>query len=93
MSIFLAALGSLLHCALSTAGKHSQLFCACSHRVCMCKCSWLLQVGLFSATPEQKIYPNPAAAAAVPDAYALFEFLGKMLGKAMYEVGLLACAL
>ena len=50
-----------------------------------------LQVGLFSATPEQKIYPNPAAAAAVPDAYALFEFLGKMLGKAMYEVGEPGC--
>lgn len=45
-----------------------------------------LQVGLFNSTPEQKLYPNPAAAAAVPDAYALYEFLGKMLGKAMYEV-------
>ena len=45
------------------------------------------QVGLFASTPEQKVYPNPAAASVVPDAYALFEFLGKMLGKALYEVG------
>ena len=47
----------------------------------------LAQAGLFAATPEQKIYPSPAAALVVQDAYALFEFLGKMLGKAMYEVG------
>jgi len=44
------------------------------------------EVGLFRTTAEQKLYPNPAAGSAVPNALALFEFLGKMLGKAMYEV-------
>lgn len=47
------------------------------------------EIGLFRTTPEQKLYPNPAASSAVPNALALFEFLGKMLGKAMYEVGIL----
>ncbi len=46
------------------------------------------EVGLFRTTPEQKLYPNPAASSAVPNAPVLFEFLGKMLGKAMYEVSL-----
>ena len=46
------------------------------------------EVGLFRTTPEQKLYPNPAASSAVPNAPALFEFLGKMLGKAMYEVSI-----
>jgi ubiquitin-protein ligase E3 C len=45
------------------------------------------QIGLFNTTPDQKLYPNSAAAAIVPDAYSMFEFLGKMLGKALYEVG------
>ena len=45
------------------------------------------RIGLFNSTPDQKLYPNPAATVVVPDAQALFEFLGKMLGKAMYEVG------
>lgn len=44
------------------------------------------RIGLFNTTPEQKLYPNPAAAVAVADAFALFQFLGKMLGKALYEV-------
>ena len=43
-------------------------------------------VGLFRTTAEHKLYPNPAAAAVVPNAQQLFEFMGKMLGKAMYEV-------
>ena len=46
------------------------------------------EIGLFRTTPEQKLYPSPAASSAVPNALALFEFLGKMLGKAMYEVGI-----
>ena len=46
------------------------------------------EVGLFRTTPEQKLYPNPAAGSAVPNALVLFEFLGKMLGKAMYEVSI-----
>ena len=44
------------------------------------------EVGLFRTTAEQKLYPSPAAALVVANALALFEFLGKMLGKAMYEV-------
>ena len=44
------------------------------------------EVGLFRTTAEQKLFPSPAAALVVANALALFEFLGKMLGKAMYEV-------
>ncbi|KAK9914927.1 hypothetical protein WJX75_002372 [Coccomyxa subellipsoidea] len=43
------------------------------------------RVGLFKATPDQKLYPNPAAATVEPNAFALFEFMGKMVGKALYE--------
>ena len=46
------------------------------------------EVGLFRTTPEQKLYPNPAASSAVPNTPELFGFLGKMLGKAMYEVSI-----
>ena len=42
-------------------------------------------VGLFRATSDNKLYPSPAAAALVPGAPALLEFLGRMLGKALYE--------
>ncbi len=44
------------------------------------------RIGLFKATPDQKLYPNPAAATIEPNAFALFEFMGKMVGKALYEV-------
>ena len=44
------------------------------------------RIGLFKATPDQKLYPNPAAASIEPSAFALFEFVGKMVGKALYEV-------
>ena len=44
------------------------------------------RIGLFKATPDQKLYPNPAAATVEPNAFALFEFMGKMVGKALYEV-------
>ncbi|EIE22502.1 HECT-domain-containing protein [Coccomyxa subellipsoidea C-169] len=43
------------------------------------------RIGLFKATPDQKLYPNPAAATVEPNAFALFEFMGKMVGKALYE--------
>ena len=46
------------------------------------------EIGLFRTTPEQKLYPSPAASSVVPNAFVLFEFLGKMLGKAMYEVSI-----
>lgn len=48
------------------------------------------RIGLFKATPDQKLYPNPAAATVEPNAFALFEFMGKMVGKALYEVRLIS---
>ncbi|KAK9829627.1 hypothetical protein WJX72_006957 [[Myrmecia] bisecta] len=42
-------------------------------------------VGLFKATSDNRLYPNPAAQQAAQDALAYFEFLGRMLGKALYE--------
>ena len=42
-------------------------------------------VGLFRATTDQRLYPNPHAALVVGSAMRLIEFLGKMLGKAMFE--------
>merc|ERR1719421_574212 len=42
-------------------------------------------LGLFAATPDGTLYPNPAAPLRVPDAYALYEFLGAVLAKTLYE--------
>merc|ERR1719421_392058 len=42
-------------------------------------------LGLFAATPDGTLYPNPAAPLRVPDAYALYEFLGAVLAKTVYE--------
>merc|ERR1719421_610137 len=42
-------------------------------------------LGLFSATPDGTIYPNPAAPLRVPGAWALYEFLGAILAKTLYE--------
>eukprot|EP00038_Savillea_parva_P003491 m.126417 g.126417 ORF g.126417 m.126417 type:complete len:981 (-) comp11189_c0_seq4:875-3817(-) len=47
-----------------------------------------LQAGLFRSTPEQQIYPHPQAHLLNPDALSHFEFLGRLLGKALY-VGML----
>ena len=41
--------------------------------------------GLFAATPDGLLYPNPAAPLRVADAYALYEFLGAILAKTLYE--------
>jgi hypothetical protein len=41
--------------------------------------------GLFCATTDRRLYPNPHAAAAVPGGLALLEFLGRMVGKALWE--------
>lgn len=38
-------------------------------------------VGLFAATSDNRLYPNPNAAALLPEAMQLLEFLGRMLGK------------
>lgn len=48
------------------------------------------RIGLFKATSDQKLYPNPAAATVELNAFALFEFMGKMVGKALYEVRLIS---
>ena len=44
------------------------------------------QLGLFLATSDNRLYPNPNASLAMEQAVPAFEFLGKMVGKAMYEV-------
>ena len=38
-------------------------------------------MGLFAATLDNRLYPNPEAMQLVPNALQLFEFLGRMLGK------------
>ncbi len=43
------------------------------------------QYGLFKATANQQLYPDPAAVGTVPEAAAMLEFLGRMLAKAMFE--------
>ena len=42
-------------------------------------------LGLFLATPDGTLYPNPAASLRVADAYGLYEFLGVILAKTLYE--------
>ena len=44
--------------------------------------------GLFLTTSDNRLYPNPRAADTNPDAPAYFEFLGRVVGKALYEVKL-----
>ncbi|GJN94482.1 hypothetical protein Rhopal_007562-T1 [Rhodotorula paludigena] len=41
--------------------------------------------GLWLATSEQELYPNPHAYAKQPDQLAWFTFIGRVLGKAMYQ--------
>merc|ERR1719421_1977104 len=41
--------------------------------------------GLFSVTDSGTLYPNPAAPLRVPDAAGLYEFLGAILAKTVYE--------
>ena len=53
---------------------------------CLVKEGFNPNAALFKATSDNRLYPNPAAQALVPNALAYFEFLGRMLGKAMYEV-------
>lgn len=49
--------------------------------------------GLFNATSDNRLYPNPAAQLGNIDAMPMMEFLGSMLGKCMYEVRYLAAEL
>ncbi|KAL9543299.1 hypothetical protein MBANPS3_008177 [Mucor bainieri] len=41
--------------------------------------------GLFTATPEQLLYPNPSFSATEPQQLEYFKFLGLIIGKAVYE--------
>ncbi|GLC57434.1 hypothetical protein PLESTB_001224100 [Pleodorina starrii] len=43
------------------------------------------EYGLFAANTAQQLFPNPGAMRLVEDAARLLAFLGRMLGKAMYE--------
>jgi ubiquitin-protein ligase E3 C len=43
------------------------------------------QSNLFSENPQRQLYPNPAAYQLVPDAEGQLRFLGRMLGKSLYE--------
>lgn len=43
------------------------------------------EYGLFASNAAHQLYPNPAAMCVVEDAPRLLAFLGRMLGKAMYE--------
>ncbi|CAD7703489.1 unnamed protein product [Ostreobium quekettii] len=43
------------------------------------------QYALFTSTVDNQLYPNPGAVFAQPDAVELLTFLGRMLGKAVYE--------
>ena len=42
--------------------------------------------GLFLSTSDNRMYPNPNAHLAVGQATQAFEYIGKMVGKALYEV-------
>ncbi|KAI3426511.1 hypothetical protein D9Q98_008876 [Chlorella vulgaris] len=42
-------------------------------------------LGLFKATTDNRLYPNPQAQLTVDNALRLIEFLGRVVGKAMYE--------
>lgn len=44
-----------------------------------------IQYGLFKETSDHLLYPNPASHMAYEDHLQYFEFLGKILGKAMFE--------
>lgn len=43
------------------------------------------RLGLFKEAHSNRLYPNPVSGAVVPDHVSKFEFLGRILGKAMYE--------
>lgn len=45
------------------------------------------QLGLFLATEDNRLYPNPNARVAMDSALPALEFLGKIMGLIIYEVG------
>ena len=44
------------------------------------------QLGLFLATEDNRLYPNPNARVAMDSALPALEFLGKIMGLIIYEV-------
>lgn len=44
-----------------------------------------LQAQLFAANPQHQLYPSPSSHQLVPDAEGQLQFLGRMLGKSLYE--------
>jgi ubiquitin-protein ligase E3 C len=42
-------------------------------------------LGLFSSTPEQLLYPSPTDYASQDEQLSYFEFLGRIIGKSIYE--------
>lgn len=55
----------------------------------VCRTAFSPEYGLFSANSDNRMYPFPGAFAMHPDAEKLFRFLGKVVGKAIYEMMLL----
>ena len=53
----------------------------------LCKLAFSTGYGLFKATDEGRLYPNPNSALIYPDGLDLrfYHFLGKILGKAIYD--------
>lgn len=51
----------------------------------ICRESFDPKYGLFAVTDEQSLYPSPSAFRAHPNAAELYRFLGKVVGKAIYE--------
>lgn len=49
------------------------------------KTAFDIQYGLFKETADHLLYPNPASGTIHPEHLQYFEFLGKILGKAMFE--------
>jgi ubiquitin-protein ligase E3 C len=44
-----------------------------------------IRLGLFQATTDQKLYPSSLPMAQLPEQLDLLEFLGRIIGKALYE--------
>lgn len=51
----------------------------------LCKIAFSSEYGLFKSTPDHYIFPSPASELAHDNHLTLFEFLGKIVGKAIYE--------
>ncbi|CAE7203307.1 Ube3c [Symbiodinium sp. CCMP2592] len=57
--------------------------------ILVCRAAMSPEYGLFSASSDQTLYPFPTAHMLQPNAPKLYTFLGKVIGKAIYEQMLL----